>query len=178
MYMFKRIVCFLIFALVPVSIAIASSCPNTVAGETNVYWGDLHVHTAYSLDAYSFGTLQSPAQAYQFARGKEMMMADGKQIQLDRPLDFVAVTDHSEWFDFLYLCTDPGMSDHADCKNLREQASPTTGLDLFRQYVVPSITYAAPQILGPCKDNAENCRKAYVSQWGRVQSQANAANDT
>jgi len=175
--MLIRIVCYVFICLMPAFSLIASTCEETIAGETQVYWGDLHVHTAYSLDAYSFGTLNSPAQAYEFARGKEMRMADGKPVRLDRSLDFVAVTDHSEWFDFLYLCTDPGMGDHPDCENVREHSNPVEGLTLFQQYVVPSITYAKPQVLGLCVGNSEACRSAYVSQWDRVQEQANAANE-
>ncbi len=172
-----RLICCLLTCLIPVSLAFASTCDGTIKGESKVYWGDIHVHTAYSLDAYSFGTLNSPAEAYQFARGGEIRMADGRVVQLDRPLDFTAVTDHAEWFDMLYLCTDPGMADHPDCANLRDNASPTNGLDLFRQYVVPSITYADPQVIGPCIENEATCRKAYVAQWKRVQQQANEAND-
>ena len=174
--MLFRVACYFLVLFIPTA-AIASSCGETDGTEKQIFWGDFHVHTAYSLDAYSFGTLSSPAEAYEFARGGELTMADGSLVQLDRPLDFVAVTDHSEWFDFMYLCTDPGMGDHSDCKNLRDHSSLTEGLGLFRQYVVPSITYEKPQVLGPCIDNTENCYKAYVSQWERVQNQANAAND-
>lgn len=171
-----RVASCLLMLLMP-ALVIAGSCGEADGPEKQVFWGDFHVHTAYSLDAYSFGTLSSPAQAYEFARGGEMTMADGSLAQLDRPLDFVAVTDHSEWFDFMYLCTDPGMGDHPDCQNLRDNASPLQGLSLFREYVVPSITYEQPQVLGPCIDNSENCHKAYVSQWERIQDQANAANE-
>lgn len=174
--MLIRFVGYLIIFLTP-SFSLAGSCEGTIEKSKQVYWGDLHVHTAYSLDAYSFGTVNSPEDAYRFARGGELTMADGVRVQLNRPLDFGAVTDHAEWFDFLYLCTEPGMGDHPDCKNVREHASPSEGMALFRQYVVPSITYEKPQVLGPCVDNAETCRMAYVSQWDRVQQQANAAND-
>ena len=167
----------LIAAISTSGISQAATCNGTVSGEKTVFWGDLHVHTAYSLDAYSFGTLQTPADAYAFAKGSELTMADGSRAKLNRPLDFAAVTDHAEWFDFLYLCTDPGMSDHPDCRNLRENASPTGGLELFRQYVVPSITLSAPEVLGPCRNNASTCQSAYLSQWQRVQRQAEAAND-
>ncbi|MGB2239383.1 MAG: DUF3604 domain-containing protein, partial [Pseudomonadales bacterium] len=38
--------------------------------ERNAYFGDLHVHTKYSFDAYAFGTLASPSDAYRFAKGE------------------------------------------------------------------------------------------------------------
>ena len=82
-------------------------CDHYQVGQKNLYWGDLHVHTAYSLDAYAFGTLKTPAQAYAFARGEAMTLQDGSIAKLDRPLDFAAVTDHAEWFDLLHICTDP-----------------------------------------------------------------------
>ena len=85
----------------------AEHCPDYRAGVKNLYWGDLHVHTAYSLDAYGYGTVASPADAYRFAKGAPLELPDGRSMQLARPLDFTAVTDHAEWFDLLYICTHP-----------------------------------------------------------------------
>ncbi len=66
--------------------------------ENNVYWGDLHLHTANSsIDAYMQGThLVGQAEAYRFAMGEEIMADNGVPARLRRPLDFLAVTDHSE----------------------------------------------------------------------------------
>ena len=63
--------------------------------DKNAYFGDLHVHTANSFDAYTFGTISSPADAYRYARGQAIPHPTGYQIQLTRPLDFYAVTDHA-----------------------------------------------------------------------------------
>ncbi len=63
--------------------------------DKNVYFGDLHVHTANSFDAYTFGTISSPADAYRYAQGQAIPHPTGYQIQLSRPLDFYAVTDHA-----------------------------------------------------------------------------------
>ena len=63
-------------------------------GERNAYYGDLHVHTAYSFDGYAFGTLASPHDAYRFARGEAIQNPGGYEMQLTEPMDFYAVTDH------------------------------------------------------------------------------------
>jgi hypothetical protein len=76
----------------------------------NPYFGDLHAHTAYSLDAYSFATRNTPVDAYAFARGKTLQVAGaspdggGPATTIERPLDFLAVTDHSEWLAASYGC--------------------------------------------------------------------------
>ncbi len=62
--------------------------------ERDAYFGDLHVHTTYSMDAFQFGTLATPDDAYRYAQGEAIKHPAGFDIQLDRPLDFYAVTDH------------------------------------------------------------------------------------
>jgi hypothetical protein len=64
--------------------------------ERNAYFGDLHVHTANSFDAYVFGTLSTPDDAYRYARGQALAHPTGYEVQLQQPLDFYAVTDHAE----------------------------------------------------------------------------------
>ncbi len=61
----------------------------------NAYFGDLHVHTEYSFDAYSFGTTATPYDAYRYARGEAITHPSGYEVQLRTPLDFYAVTDHA-----------------------------------------------------------------------------------
>lgn len=63
--------------------------------ERNVYYGDLHVHTEYSFDAFAFGTMATPRDAYRYAKGEAILHPVGYEIQLSRPLDFYAVTDHA-----------------------------------------------------------------------------------
>ena len=69
----------------------------TAADRTHVYWGDLHLHTDFSIDAYSTGNKNvDPDDAYRYARGLPIIGPDGKNvIKIRRPLDFMAVTDHA-----------------------------------------------------------------------------------
>ena len=80
------------------AICLACAMPAGVSAQTNLYWGDLHLHTNYSLDAYGVrNTRVTPDMAYRFARGIPIHhdVLDTK-VQIDRPLDFLAVTDHSD----------------------------------------------------------------------------------
>lgn len=151
-------------------------CAYFQPGVKQVYWGDLHVHTAYSLDAWGFGTLQTPADAYAFARGAPLRLPSGQEAKLDRPLDFMAVTDHAEWFSVLYQCSDPLWQDHPYCAILVERNAPETGSEVFGRYVVPTITGPAPQLPDTCADDPTACASAQQQQWRRIQRQTNTAN--
>ena len=63
---------------------------------TQLLFGDLHLHTSYSTDAGMVGASLGPAEAYRFARGEKLISNFGSPVQIARPLDFLAVTDHAE----------------------------------------------------------------------------------
>jgi hypothetical protein len=71
-------------------------------------FGDLHVHTTYSFDAYIFGTLATPDDAYEFAKGKPIKHPAGFDVSLDRPLDFYGVTDHGTFLGQVAEAATPG----------------------------------------------------------------------
>ncbi|HET6304622.1 MAG TPA: DUF3604 domain-containing protein [Myxococcota bacterium] len=61
-----------------------------------VFWGDQHVHTGWSADAGAFGCTLGPEEALRLARGEEVMASTGQPAKLSRPLDWAAITDHSD----------------------------------------------------------------------------------
>ena len=80
--------------------AVSNNSSATVASNPtrNAYFGDLHVHTGNSFDAYAYGVRATPDDAYRFAKGQPIRHGAGYEIQLaGPPLDFLAVTDHGEY---------------------------------------------------------------------------------
>ncbi len=61
-----------------------------------VYWGDTHLHTANSVDAFGFGNRLPPEDALRFAMGQEVTSSTGLKAKLERPLDFLVISDHAE----------------------------------------------------------------------------------
>lgn len=81
----------------------------------NAYFGDVHVHTGYSADGWKFGVRTTPQDAYNYAFGGEIFLYPNddsgekgtRPVSIDRPLNFMAVTDHAEFFSESRMCTDP-----------------------------------------------------------------------
>ena len=74
------------------------SPPLRRPSEKSLYFGDLHLHSSLSPDAFLNGTRSvTPEQAYRFAMGQEIEADNGIPARLRRPLDFIAITDHAEY---------------------------------------------------------------------------------
>jgi hypothetical protein len=70
-------------------------------------FGDLHLHTSYSFDAWGiYPSRLTPDDAYHFAAGEPVNFL-GKMVRRDHPLDFLAVTDHAEYQGVLNQLDDP-----------------------------------------------------------------------
>jgi hypothetical protein len=148
----------------------------------NLYFGDLHVHTGWSFDAQAFDVHTTPADAYRFARGEPLDLPplgpDGKgtqRIQLDRPLDFAAVTDHAEFLGEVEVCLTPGAEgyDSSLCRDYRAGSSPA--VTLFGT----QLTFGAPTRLDEiCGRGGARCEGALGEVWRRTIEAANQAYDT
>lgn len=78
--------------------------PQSFNPVNNLYFGDLHVHSSVSADAYLFGNRLDMDAAYRFAKGERLELRTGEMVELNRPLDFVALTDHAEAFGRIEAC--------------------------------------------------------------------------
>jgi len=84
---------------------------GTTAGysaDRNAYFGDLHIHTKNSFDAYIFNVRTTPDDAYRYAKGETIKHPSGYDIKLEGPaMDFYAVTDHGSYLGILPAMNDP-----------------------------------------------------------------------
>ena len=116
--------------------SINSSPTNKRATEKQAFFGDLHVHTTFSYDGYAFGTLATPDDAYRFAKGELIKHPAGYDMQLSRPMDFYAVTDHSEFLGIVRAAADTStlFSKIPFSKPYNNLNAPENfGIDLFSQ---------------------------------------------
>ena len=72
----------------------------------HAYFGDLHIHTGWSFDAFIYNVRTTPDDAYRYAKGYKIPHVSGDSIQINRPLDFMAVTDHAEYMQVMMQMLD------------------------------------------------------------------------
>ncbi len=123
---------------------VARAEPNPLK---NAYFGDTHVHTSWSPDAFSSGTRTTPRDAYAYAKGAAIDHAAGYKIQLKQPLDFYMVTDHSEYMGILPKTQEPEnevLYNTEVAKLLRSDNPENRTKGLIT--IIGSITGSAPKI--------------------------------
>ncbi|HPG26803.1 MAG TPA: DUF3604 domain-containing protein [Myxococcota bacterium] len=149
-------------------------CPD--ASETrNAYYGDLHVHTALSSDAWMFDVRTTPDDAYRYAFGGEAWLPPldeagrpTRRVANPRPLDFMAVTDHAEFLGELSICTDPEAPGTASalCQAMR------SGVGRAPELVKQIFSPFPGRDEATCGDDLAECLERSGRVWGEVQASA------
>jgi hypothetical protein len=140
------------------------------------FFGDLHVHTRYSLDANTQGTRTRPSEAYAFARGEPLGLQPfsargepGRTVKLARPLDFAAVTDHAELFGEVSLCNTPGSPGFGSIACLVYRGWPRLAFFFMNARGTPRFSF--------CGEDGRDCLAAAGGPWREMQEAAEASYD-
>jgi hypothetical protein len=143
------------------------------------HFGDTHVHTAYSFDASTQDTRNRPEDAYRFARGESIGIQPHddqghplRSVRLERPLDFVAVTDHAELLGDVHICMTKGSPSYDNwiCRIHRGMPSIAFQLEAARTLILRGHW-------GLCGDDWEHCTTATGLVWREIQRAAEEAYD-
>jgi hypothetical protein len=139
----------------------------------NVYFGEQHLHTSASPDAFAVGTRGTWDDAYRYAKGEEVKLSTtGKMIKKKTPYDFVAITDHSEYFGVMPRLIDPKdpLSKTDFAKKLLDKnakmTDPTSAVSIILHSILTSI--AMPEYVKP---------KMLQENWAAYVKSANKHND-
>ena len=144
------------------------------------YFGDLHVHSSWSLDSYVNYNPVGPRDAYRFALGEEVVLSGGRVVRIDRPLDFAAVTDHGEYLGELPLCTDETSAAYAleMCRDIRNETRHKPLIDkVFRELIIRDVVSTDPQREAElCGADNDRCLARARSTWQELQDIAHEFN--
>lgn len=166
--------------------AAGGPCGNSSALR-NPYFGDLHVHTTYSLDANTQGTRLTPHDSYKYARGEVLGIQpytrEGEPLrtsQLLRPLDFTAVTDHAELFGETEICNNPEYLEYnaPECQFYRR--NPENAFLYFNLSQLGTPPSRQPdgskrvRRMSFCGVDGEVCLEAAKTPWQDIQAAAAA----
>jgi len=143
------------------------------------FFGDLHVHTRYSLDASTQGTQTSPDGAYRFARGEKIGIQPWdengrpqRSLQLSRPLDFAMVSDHAELIGEVKMCNTPDMKGYSSWQCLLYRHFPRGAFYLFNYMATMKASH-----MGMCGDDGSLCKAASLAPWEEMQAAAESYYD-
>ncbi|MCA9522724.1 MAG: DUF3604 domain-containing protein [Myxococcales bacterium] len=152
--------------------------PCTLSSPTKrLLFGDLHVHTGFSFDARNYQNVLTPDDAYDFAKGGSVLLPPldptmtfgTREVRIDRPLDFVGLTDHAEFLGEIYLCSEPA-SDRYESQFCIDYRNPDINgafsFGLLLALEVPRHEKAL------CGEDGRGCEAAARIRWKQIQEAA------
>jgi hypothetical protein len=136
--------------LVAASPTLAQDAPDPA--DRKVYFGEQHLHTVNSPDAFAFGTRNTPDDAYRFCKGEAIKKnTTGEMVQKSTPYDWCAVTDHAEYLGVMPLLLEDGnpLQDTPIGKMIGS-GDPEQGEAAFQQIITSaSVNVAIPYMNDP-----------------------------
>jgi hypothetical protein len=140
--------------------------------ERDAYFGETHVHTSWSLDAWLFGNrVTGPDDAYKYFKGETIKAPLGYDIKIDTPLDFAGVTDHSEYVGLIKFANDP-----TSPVSKLPAAAPLILKNQSTEERTRVFVYAAKLLGGPPNKALMNPETAHTV-WEKTIELANKANE-
>jgi hypothetical protein len=144
------------------------------ANETRLLWGDTHLHTSYSFDAYTLGNATAdPDTAYRFAKGLPVIHPGHRaRVSIDRPLDFLVVTDHAEGLGAMaeLAAGNPLLVDNEFGKRWREMLAEGKLNEVFAEIV--QLGTVSPEEIEFLSDD-----RVFRSAWSQIAEAADRHND-
>lgn len=150
-------------------LAAAPAIAQTRNPDREAYFGETHVHTSWSLDAWLGGNRTDPGDAYKYFKGEAIKHPSGYDVKIDTPLDWAGVTDHSEYVGVIRLANDPTspISKVPAAQPMILKSNSTSELNRIFTYVVklmggpPVKSLMSPEVAGTVwKQNTELAEKA------------------
>jgi hypothetical protein len=130
-------------AVVPAALPVPAPAARTLAPANplrNAYFGDLHLHSSFSMDAFAMNTRTTPEEAFRYAKGETVEYFGVPQKRL-APLDFLALTDHSEYLGVVPQTIDPkGPFAKTDWFTMMTSNDPNVAAEAFKKLIGSTVT--------------------------------------
>ena len=142
--------------------------------QRELYFGDTHIHTSLSFDAYLSGNRLGLDEAYRFAKGEKLDLTTGETAQLSRPLDFVVMTDHAESYGLFEICGQKEISE-TQRKFCGDFEKPSRAV--FRRLRAQGVARPPQRMPELCDGNIKACLASSRITWNKVREAAEKYNE-
>ncbi len=145
-----------------------------------VLWGDLHAHSSWSFDSGAYGSNLTSKEAYAYAKGTSVTLPDAggaltRIVAIDRPLDFLGMTEHGEFLGEIKICTDSSWAGYNSetCQQWRNVEESNGAFD-FGMLMAAADPKRFEDI---CGADGTDCVAAAKDRWDQIQAIATEADD-